>query len=115
MFVSVLVCMCFAALVHHRLWLCLVSSSPTGALLPGQRVMAYLLLIEAGTGDSDTPIMALNVPGPLDRRWGGRGGWQVLGFVTRKGKHEGFKGLTLKMELVTAQRKAQPVKGFWGL
>lgn len=73
MFVDVCARMCvrWAALVHHCLWLCLVSSSPTGALLPCQRVMAYLLHIETGTGDSDTPIMAFNVPG---HRWKG-GGW----------------------------------------
>lgn len=56
---------CWTAL-HHCLWLCLVSSSPTGAPLPCQRLMAYLLHTKTGTGDSDTPIMAFNVPG---HRW----------------------------------------------
>ena len=53
--VHVCVCVCWTALLHHCLWLCLVSSSPTAALLPCQRMMAYLLHIETGTGDSDTP------------------------------------------------------------
>lgn len=69
-------------------------------------MMAYLLHIETGTGDSDTSIMALMCQGPGHRQ---TGGGQGMGFVTGEEKHKGLNGLTkrtLEMEFVTAQRKA---------
>ncbi len=58
------VCVCLRLLL--RITVCgFVWSPPLSLVLycPCQWVMAYLLLIETATGDSDTPIMAFNVPG----------------------------------------------------
>lgn len=92
-YMYIFVSVCQTALVHHSLWrpwLCLVSSFPSGALLPCQRMMSYLLYIETGTGDSHTPSIAFNVPSGHQWTQG-----TVNGLCHKRGKHWGLGGLTI--------------------
>lgn len=86
------VCTCTRVRIGLRCGGCGFVWFPALPVVTCQRMMPYLLLIETGTGDYDTPIMAFNVPGkwaPVDK--GGPG----MVFVTREEKHISLSGLTV--------------------